>query len=212
MKTYYIDGNAMHLAGSQDDISESFFGSECPESNATVAQRQDAIRFWLSEGWMDAGDVVVWDGIRYIVGEEDKIKHEKKIVKFLNDIGVDFDEFMENYHNENPDFEIGGYRFIDEGKIDDIQVEEMESDPYILGCFADWAIADVSDLSYDIVQALKESEKFEIIGQHLIDNDCVEELQRIYVANDGYGHHFAHYDFETLEDILTETGYYVFRV
>ena len=69
----------MHLAGSQDDISDSFFGSECPESNATVAQRQDAIRFWLSEAWMDAGDVVVWDGIRYIVGEEDKMdKHEKK--------------------------------------------------------------------------------------------------------------------------------------
>jgi len=140
-------------------------------------------------------------------------KHEKKIVKeFLNEIGVDFDEFMENYHNENPDFEIEKHRFIYEGKIDDIQVEEMESDPYILGCFADWAICDASDLSYDIVQALQESDKFEIIGQHLIDNDCLEELQRIYVAMDGYGHHFAHYDHETLEDILTETGYYVFRV
>jgi hypothetical protein len=73
MKTYYIDGNTMHLAGSQDDISDSFFGSELPESNATVAQRQDAIRFWLSCGWMSDGDVVVWDGIRYIVGEEDKM-------------------------------------------------------------------------------------------------------------------------------------------
>lgn len=71
MKTYYIDGNTMHLAGSQDDISDSFFGSECPESNTTVAQRQDAVRFWLSEAWMDAGDVVVWDGVPYIVGEED---------------------------------------------------------------------------------------------------------------------------------------------
>jgi len=140
-------------------------------------------------------------------------KHEKKIVKqFLNEIGVDFDEFMENYNNENPDFEIGKYRFIHEDEIDDIQVKEMESDPYILGCFADWAIADASDLSYGIVQALHESEKFEIIGQYLIDNDCVDELQRIYVASDGYGHHFAHYDSETLEDILSETGYYVFRV
>ena len=140
-------------------------------------------------------------------------KHEKKIVKqFLDEIGVDFDEFMENYHNENPDFEIGKYRFIDERKIDDIQVEEMESDPYVLGCFADWAIADVSNLDYKMIKALQKSEQFELIGQHLIDSDCVEELQQIYVANDGYGHHFAHYDFETLEDILSKTGYYVFRV
>jgi hypothetical protein len=140
-------------------------------------------------------------------------KHKKKIVKqFLNEIGVDFDEFMENYNNENPDFEIGKYRFIDERKIDDIQVEEMKSDLYVLGCFADWAIADVSDLGYEIIKALQESEKFELIGQHLIDNDCVEELQQTYVASDGYGHHFAHYDLETLEDILSETGYYVFRV
>lgn len=140
-------------------------------------------------------------------------KHEKKIVKqFLNEIGVDFDEFMENYDNENPDFEIGRYRFIHEGKIDDIQVREMESDPYLLGCFTGWAIAKASDLSCDVVKKLQKSEAFELIGQHLIDNDCVDELQRIYVANDGYGHHFAHYDHETLEEILSETGYYVFRV
>ena len=140
-------------------------------------------------------------------------KNEKKIVKqFLDEIGIDFDEFMENYDNENSDFEIGKYRFIYEGEIDDIQVKELESDPYILGCFADWAIADSSDLSYGIVQALQESEKFEIIGQYLIDNDCVDELQQIYVESDGYGHHFAHYDGETLKDILSETGYYVFRV
>lgn len=140
-------------------------------------------------------------------------KNEKKIVKqFLNEIGVDFGEFMENYDSENPDFEIGKYRFINEGKIDDIQVQEMKSDPYILGCFKDWAIVDASDFSYDIVLKLQELGEFELIGKHLIDNDCVDELQRIYVANDGYGHHFAHYDFNTLEEILSVTGYYAFRV
>ena len=140
-------------------------------------------------------------------------KHEKKIVKqFLNEIGVDFDEFMENYNNENLDFEIGKHRFIYEGEIDDIQIKELESDPYILGCFSSWAIADASNLDYEIIEALQESEKFELIGQYLINNNCLDKLQRICVANDGYGHHFAHYDNETLEDILCETGYYVFRV
>ena len=70
MKAYFIDGNSMHLAGCQIDISDVFFGSESPESNATDLQRQDAIRFWLSEGWMNDGDVVVWDGVQYIVGEK----------------------------------------------------------------------------------------------------------------------------------------------
>ena len=70
MKTYVIDGNSMHLAGSQIDISDNFFGSESPERYATDTQRQDAIRFWIGEDWMDAGDVVVWDGVRYIVGGE----------------------------------------------------------------------------------------------------------------------------------------------
>ena len=71
MKTYFIDGNSMHLAGSQIDISDNFFGSEFPDSYATDAQRHDAIRFWLSESWMSDGDVVVWDGVPYIVGEGD---------------------------------------------------------------------------------------------------------------------------------------------
>ena len=70
MTTYLINGNSMHLAGSQIDISDDFFGSESPESDATYLQRQDAIKFWLSEGWMEVGDVVVWDGVQYIVGGE----------------------------------------------------------------------------------------------------------------------------------------------
>ena len=70
MTTYFIDGNSMHLAGSQIDISDEFFGSESPESDATDIQRQDAIKFWLSEGWMDEGDVVYWDNVRYKVGGE----------------------------------------------------------------------------------------------------------------------------------------------
>ena len=79
MKTYFIDGNNMHLAGSQIDISDNFFGSESPESDATDAQRQDAIRFWLSEGWMDDGDVVIWNGVQYIVGGS-RWNHEKDCI------------------------------------------------------------------------------------------------------------------------------------
>jgi hypothetical protein len=83
MKTYFIDGNSMHLSEGQDEISDAFFVSEIPESNATDAQRQDAIRFWLSEGWMDEGDVVVWDGVRYIVGGESPTL-EKRMRAFLS--------------------------------------------------------------------------------------------------------------------------------
>lgn len=94
MKTYFISGNAMHLAEGQNEISDAFFVSEIPESNATDAQRQDAIRSWLSEGWMDEGDVVVWDGVRYIVGGESPTL-EKKMTQFLESNHDDMFEALE---------------------------------------------------------------------------------------------------------------------
>ena len=108
------------------------------------------------------------------------------------------------------DFMVDDYRFIRSDSIDGIQCDELSGDPYMLGCFTGWFIADVSDLSYDIVTALQEAEKFEELGQHLIDNDFVGEMQSEYSRLDGYGHHFASYDGATNEELLY-LGYYHFR-
>ena len=134
----------------------------------------------------------------------------KTVYNFAEEIGEDAREIINNIDLDEESFDVGNYRFIKESEIDRIQQEELSSDPYILGCFNDWFIADNTDLSYDIVKALQKSESFEAIGQHIIDNDYVSDIQQAYSSEDGYGHYFSGYDGETMEDLL-HLGYYCFR-
>jgi len=135
----------------------------------------------------------------------------KLVFEFADIIGEDWREIVNNIESDESDFCVGNYRFIKESEIDSIQIDELEDDPYILGCFNDWFLADVTDLSYDIIQALQKAEKYEAIGQHIIDNNLTKDIQSEYSRLDGYGHHFSGYDGETLEDLLS-LGYYSFRV
>ena len=92
-------------------------------------------------------------------------------------------------------------------------LQEAEKFPVIsLYCFSDWFIADNTDLSLEIVLVLQEAEKFEVIGNYIIDNDFLTDFAKAYSDADGYGHHFNHWDGGQIEDILPETGYYVFRI
>ena len=140
-----------------------------------------------------------------------KLSQLRKIYSFADDISEDPREIISGIVDETDDFTVGDYRFIREDAIDQIQCDELESDPYILGCFTEWFIADNTDLSLDIVQALQKAGSYDAIGQHIIDNNYLKAIQDDYSSQDGYGHHFATYDSETLEDLLT-LGYYVFRV
>jgi len=140
---------------------------------------------------------------------------EKKleaITKLCDELGLDVGDVIEKIDDGEDDFTIGNYRFIHKDDIDQILEDELGDDTYILGCFNDWFIADNTDLSYDIVRALQDGEQFEAIGQHILDNDFLEDFAKAYSDADGYGHHFGHYDGNEIDDILPETGYYVFRI
>lgn len=132
------------------------------------------------------------------------LKYREEITELV-DAWVDV---VTEVYNQSDDFEIEGYRFIRQECIDDIQLEEMESDAYALGCYDASFISDCSDLSYCIVKALQSGEKFKELGQHLINNGHIEEMQSEYSRIDGYGHHFAHHDHATHE--IGE--YYAFRI
>ena len=139
-------------------------------------------------------------------------KTELAIMEFCQYNGIDSEEVIGLINDGDIDIVAGNYRFIDKNHIDRIMCEEMESDPYILGCYNAWFIAENTDLSIDIVEALQEADKFDAIGQHIIDNDFVEAMQQSSVSYDGYGLHFAGYDGYEIEDLLNVCGYYVFRV
>ena len=134
----------------------------------------------------------------------------KAIIEFSLQNSIDFKEVINNIVNEEPDFEIDNYRFIHEDSIDAIQCEELKSDTYILGCFNADFLADIINVPYRAIVALQKADCYSELGE--ICEDYVDEIQQEYVRLDGYGHYFAHYDSNTNEDILSISGYYVFRV
>lgn len=138
-----------------------------------------------------------------------KFSEVKSIYSFCEENGIDnVREVVENIVNEETDFSVDDFRFIDQSEIDEIQQSELKSDLYMLGCFNDWFIADNTNLSLKVVQALQKAESFEELGELMADN--IEQIQSEYARADGYGHHFSSYDGETLEDLL-HLGYYAFK-
>ncbi len=134
----------------------------------------------------------------------------KAIIEFCNDNSIDFKTVINSILSDDNDFEIDGYRFIHEDDIDEIQCDELKSDTYILGCFNADFLADIIPIPYKAIIAMQKADCYSELGE--ICEDYISEIQREYSRLDGYGHHFSHYDSNTIEDILSISGYYVFRV
>ena len=135
-----------------------------------------------------------------------------KLKKLCKELGLEYGEVAEEVRVDNRDFEIGDYRFIHENDIDKITADEIGDDVYMLGCFNADFIADNTDLSYDIVEALQQGGQYEALGNHIIDNDYLDDFVQAYISADGYGNHFGRYDGNEIDDILACLGYYVFRI
>ncbi len=102
-------------------------------------------------------------------------------------------------------------RIIHRDEIDEAMKEELESDPYTLGCFNASFLADIETLNLDreFIEKLQESEAFEAIGELIIRTPgALEEIVEDYARLDGYGHHFSHYDGDEHE----VGNYYAFRI
>lgn len=109
------------------------------------------------------------------------------------------------------DFTINDFRFIDAGEIDKIQKDTLASDPYVLGSFSDWFIANNTDLSLNKVQKLQKAEKFDIIGNYIIDHGFLAKIQEDYVNRENYGHYFNPYDGSERIVNICGNKFYVFR-
>lgn len=134
----------------------------------------------------------------------------KVVIEFCKDNSIDFKETINNIIDENSDFEIDKYRFIHEDNIDQIQCDELKADTYILGCFNADFLADIIPIPYKAIIAMQKADCYSEIGE--ICENYIEEIQQEYSRLDGYGHHFARYDGNEIDDILNISGYYVFRV
>jgi len=142
-----------------------------------------------------------------------KLKELKELINFLK--GLDFEkdhlkEVLEAIENEEIDFEVNDYRFINSNNIDEIQQEELLSDTYILGCFNADFLADIINVPYKAIMALQKADCYSELGE--ICESFIEEIQEEYVRFDGYGHHFAHYDHNEHELSINGQLFHVFRV
>ena len=88
------------------------------------------------------------------------------------------------------DFEVDGVRFIASHSIDEIQQEELLSEPYMLGCFVAGFIANILDIDVEEVQKMQAAEAFEGLGKLMVPH--IEEVQEQYSSADGYGLSLIH--------------------
>lgn len=94
------------------------------------------------------------------------------------------------------------YRYIHEDVILDVLVEELEEDTYFLGCFNADFLSRITGISEKIIKIAQDAGAYEDLGQFILDEDLVSGPNGLaiqYAEADGYGHHFAHYDGETVE-------------
>jgi GTPase SAR1 family protein len=138
-----------------------------------------------------------------------KLSQLREVKELSNELDLDFKELTTAFIDKETDFEIENYRFISFDTIDEVQQDELKSDLYILGCFNAWFIADNTNLSIKVVEALQKAEAFEELGELMVDN--IEEIQSEYASADGYGHHFNHYDGNEWEINIDGVDYYYFR-
>jgi len=137
------------------------------------------------------------------------LKQTTEIVKFCAELDIDHIEVVDAIKDLMDDFEVDNFRFIETGSIDKIQQDELTSDFYCLGCFNTSFIVEHTDLSLEVVNALKKGEVFEALGELMEPH--IEDIQSEYARLDGYGHHFAHYDHNEHELIVGDVHYHVFR-
>ena len=131
---------------------------------------------------------------------------EIKEVKQL--VGDEWKEAVMSISLKVDDFEIENYRFIHQDEIDEIQQNEIGDDGYLMGCFNSWFLAEILEIDQDVIDEMQKKDCYEAIGIMILRSGKLEELQRRYVQEDTYGHHFAHYD-----HCEHEIGkYYAFKV
>lgn len=118
---------------------------------------------------------------------------------------------LEKLIDGEDDFTTDNWRVINAGYIDSVLADELEENPFLIGCFAAWLIADVLDIPVRIVEICQKAEAYEDLGE-MFTRGQVEALAREYVAADSYGHHFATYDGHEHEFTFDGSSYYAFRI
>jgi len=139
-----------------------------------------------------------------------QVKAIKAFTEYTLHSQPDWREVVTELATGSSDFWSDGVRFIRYSEIDKILAEELQSDPYILGSFTAWFIADSTDLDLEVIEALQEAEAFEALGKLIVKSCNMVDFSQDYASADGYGHHFNIYDGGEEELTVNGVTYLVF--
>ncbi len=138
---------------------------------------------------------------------------KKELKKELENIGLDEEaikEALEYMADGEDDFSVTSgredWRFIKESAIDEIQQKELAGDPYVLGGLNSVFIADILGISPETVEKIQKKDEYTALGEILLPK--IAEVQKKLKKEEGYGSHFAHYDYYD----HTVGDYYAFRI
>lgn len=147
------------------------------------------------------------------VEENPLTEEETQVQEFCDSLfsTPDWQEIFEELSADSTDFEVGNVRFIQASQIDRIQQEELRSDPYILGSFDTYLLADILECPIKVIEKIKEAEAFDALGEWvLLKQGALEEFQNQYASQYGYGDHFNSYNSSEEEFTFREQNYFVF--
>lgn len=120
------------------------------------------------------------------------------LIDWLNEREIGKAEFYHEFINSD-DFYITleneQWRFVDSTEINNVQCDELASDDYILGCFDADFLSGITGIPRDAIAEIQNADCYRALGIILRTGNYIPKLQQAYVKADGYGHHFAHYDF-----------------
>lgn len=139
-----------------------------------------------------------------------KLSEVKKIIRLANELNICKRELFDNINNEESNFDVENYTFIEECGVFNIVKNMYESDTYILGCFNAWFIADNCNIPYNCVEALQKAEAFSELGELMLENG-IDELIEEYIRLDGAGHALNSYDGSNEEITINEVDYIYYR-
>ncbi|WP_422023376.1 hypothetical protein [Pyruvatibacter mobilis] len=132
------------------------------------------------------------------------------IRKAVKEIGAEWRDVAELMANGTDFFAAAGDYWLLEEKAVEVLAEQLEGDPYVLGCFHAEFLADVTGWPSALIKAAQESDPgTQALGEMIIQEGKTERLAECYIAADGAGHHFNSWD-GSEQDPSEWFGYYRF--
>lgn len=141
-----------------------------------------------------------------------KYSEVKKVKDFCDGLlsSPCYREVVSNISYGVDDFEVNNVRFIKDDEILKVMSEDLESDPYVLGCFLAWFIVEQTGFPLALVEACQKGDAYEALGEAIINSVDMESFAEAYARADGYGHHFNRYDGNEEELFIGDIMYHVF--